>query len=317
MIDIRHLTHIYPATRHQVPCLALSKLDLSIAAGEFCILSGPNGSGKSTLFQILCGITLPSAGSITVDNYDLLRSSRKIRRITSVVFQNPAVDKHLTVLENMFIHAAMYGNLIRKKDRLVDEALEWSELKGRLHQRVDTLSGGLTRQLELAKCLLTKPKILLLDEPTTGLDPISRRNFLDVLKRIQRDRAITVLMTTHIFAEANEADKVVIMKDGKLLACDTPHHLRSSMGQEMVVIVPTLTNFNFLADVLNRDLGLQPLRFGSELRLEDIATENSLPLLETIFTRYRSQIYSIAIKHAELEDVFIHLTSGTTTGKTL
>ncbi|KAF0113895.1 MAG: antibiotic transport system ATP-binding protein [Rhodospirillaceae bacterium] len=308
MIRIHDLTHIYPATRRQPSRFALSHFDLNVGAGEFCILSGPNGSGKSTLFRILCGLLLPSAGSIIIGGHDLMRVPRMVRRIMGVVFQSPAVDKHLTVSENMTIHAALYGSLEDSVGQRMAEALEWTELKNRLHQRVETLSGGLARQLELAKCLLTRPQILLLDEPTTGLDPASRRNFLDVLKSLQRERGMTVLMTTHIFSEAEEADRVVIMKDGELLACDSPQRLRNRMGREMVVVVPN--DPEAMATALTEDLGVQPLRFGDELRLEGVEPQDSLPLLEAVLSRYRPEIRSIAIKQAALEDVFIHMTGG-------
>ncbi|VBB69300.1 ABC transporter ATP-binding protein [invertebrate metagenome] len=305
---INGLTHIYPGTRRQPQRPALLRFNLNVAGGEFCVLSGPNGSGKSTLFRILCGLLLPSAGSVTIGGQNLFRVPRMVRRITGVVFQSPAVDKYLTVGENMSIHAALYGNLVGKAVGIhIAEALEWTDLKNRLDQRVDTLSGGLARQLELAKCLLTRPQVLLLDEPTTGLDPASRRNFLDMLKSIQRERAMTVLMTTHIFAEAEEAHRVVIMQDGQLLACDTPYRLCSRMGREMVVVVPT--DPESLATAMNQDMNLTPLRSGDELRLENVQQTESLSLLEAILARYRSQIHSIAIKQAALEDVFIHLTS--------
>ncbi len=312
MIRIHSLTHLYPATRRQPSRVALSRFDLNVAAGEFCILSGPNGSGKSTLFRILCGMLLPTSGSVTIDGHDLFRAPKVVRRVMGVVFQSPAVDKHLTVGENMTIQAALYGDEEEAAGVGMAEALEWTELKHRLNQRVETLSGGLARQLELAKCLLTHPRILLLDEPTTGLDPASRRNFLDALRNLQRERAMTVLMTTHLFSEAEEADRVVIMKDGELLACDTPQHLRSRMGQEMVVVVPTEPEV--MAAALREEMDLKPLRFGDELRLEGVEPAESLPLLEAILSRYRPRIRSIAIKQAALEDVFIHMTGSSQAG---
>ena len=203
--------------------------------GEFAILSGPNGSGKTTLFRILCGMIRPSAGTIRVAGHDLLAAPAAARRELGVVFQNPAVDKHLTVDENLRLHAALYGLARSEFAARRDEALAWSELKNRLDDKVIALSGGLARQVELAKCLLTRPSVLLLDEPTTGLDPASRRHFLDALRTLQKSRGMTVLMTTHIFAEAEDADRVAIMKAGRLLAYDTPQALHALLGREMVV----------------------------------------------------------------------------------
>ncbi|MEO5373295.1 MAG: ABC transporter ATP-binding protein [Alphaproteobacteria bacterium] len=312
MILIRDLTHVYPATRRQSSRTAISRLSLEVAEGEFCILSGPNGSGKSTLFRILCGLTVPSAGGVRVAGFDVFAEAMAVRGIMGVVFQSPAVDKHLSVAENLAIHADLYGlHGAVLADRL-GEALEWSDLKERLGQKVDTLSGGLARQLELAKCLLTRPRVLLLDEPTTGLDPASRRNFLDVLRRLQRARAMTVLMTTHIFQEAEDADRVAIMKDGHLLACDTPQALRARLGHEVVVV--QASDPPSLARRLEAELGLAPLRFGEEIRIEDVPAGGSLALLESILGRYRPEILSISIKQAALEDVFIHITGAGTAG---
>ncbi len=306
MIRIQHLTHIYPGSRKTTPRTAISDLTLSVAEGEFCILSGPNGSGKSTLFRILCGMTLPSAGKIQVAGHDLLKEPARARTQMAVVFQSPAVDKHLTVAENLRLHADLYGLKGRDLAQRLDEALAWTDLKDRLPDKVDTLSGGLARQVELAKCLLTRPKILLLDEPTTGLDPSSRRNFVTALHNLQRGRKMTVLMTSHIFSEADDADRVAIMKGGRLLALDSPQMLKAGLGREMVVVQSR--NPESLEARIRADLQLRTRRHGDEIRLEETDNGTSLPVLEDLLTRYRAEIDSIAIKQPALEDVFIHLT---------
>ncbi len=306
MIEISHLTHVYPGSRKSPARLAIDDLSLAIGDGEFCILSGPNGSGKSTLFRILCGMALPSSGTISVGGFDLLKEPAKARAQMAVVFQSPAVDKHLSVAENLRLQAALYGLHGGDYQARLAEAVDWTDLKDRLADKVDTLSGGLARQVELAKCLLTRPAILLLDEPTTGLDPSSRRNFISALHRIQRDRKMTVLMTSHIFSEAEDADRVAIMKEGRLLALDSPQVLRARLGHEMVVVQSRR------ADVLERkiqtDLGLKTRHYGDEIRLEETSNGDSLPVLERLLSHYRADIDSIAIKQPTLEDVFIHLT---------
>lgn len=307
MIDIRHLTHVYPGTRKQPPRQALSDLSLSVREGEFCILSGPNGSGKSTLFRILCGMTLPSAGSVTIAGADLLREPHKVREAMAVVFQSPAVDKHLSVLENLRIHGDLYGLRGAAFRGRLDEALGWSDVKDRLEHRVDTLSGGMQRQVELAKCLLTRPRILLLDEPTTGLDPNSRRNFLDALAALQKGRGMTVLMTSHVFSEAEDVDRVAIMKGGVLLAHDSPQALRALLGREMLVV--QAKDPEGMCAHLRRDMGLHVRRYGDELRLEETENGESLPILERVVSRYRDGIVSIAIKQPTLDDVFVHVTT--------
>jgi ABC-2 type transport system ATP-binding protein len=307
MIQINSLTHTYPASRKQPPRTALDALSLSVRQGEFAILSGPNGSGKSTLFRILCGLALPSSGSVHIGGIDLLAQPEKVRRILGVVFQNPAVDKHLSVIENLRIHADLYGIKGGDFSRHCDEALSWTDLADRLNQRVETLSGGLARQVELAKVLMTRPQVLLLDEPTTGLDPASRRNFLAALQKVQRDRGITVLMTSHVFSEAEDVDRVAIMRDGTLLAFDSPQALKAMIGTEMVVVQP-MGDAEELAAILRAELGLAVRRHGDELRLEETENGEGLPMLESIIERWRGQIKSISIKQPDLEDVFVHVT---------
>ncbi len=306
-ITIEGLSHTYRGTRKTQPRTAIANLTLDVGEGDFAILSGPNGSGKTTLFRILCGMIRPSAGSIRVAGHDLLSSAAEARRHLGVVFQSPAVDKHLTVGENLRLHATLYGIASRDFAARRDDALGWSELRHRLNDKVIALSGGLARQVELAKCLLTRPSVLLLDEPTTGLDPASRRHFLDALRTLQQSRKMTVLMTTHIFAEAEDADRVAIMKAGKLLAYDTPQALHGMLGREMVVAESR--DAAGLAARIRSELGLVAQQHGDEVRMQETAHGAGLPLLEKLLNRYRAEITGIAIKQPTLEDVFIHLTS--------
>lgn len=308
MIVIQDLTHVYPGSRKNGPRKALDALTLSVREGEFAILSGPNGSGKSTLFRILCGLALPSAGTVHVGGFDLFAEPAKVRGILGVVFQNPAVDKQLSVAENIRLHADLYGITGAEFAARRDEALAWTDLGDRLDQKVETLSGGLARQVELAKVLMTRPRVLLLDEPTTGLDPMSRRNFLDALHRLHRERGMTVLMTSHVFSEAEDVGRVAIMREGKLLAYDSPQVLKARIGTEMVVVQPD-GDAEAFAEVLRAELGLAVRRHGDELRLEETENGEGLPLLERMLERYRPRIRSISIKQPDLDDVFVHVTS--------
>lgn len=308
MIVIQDLTHVYPGSRKNGPRKALDALTLSVREGEFAILSGPNGSGKSTLFRILCGLALPSAGTVHVGGFDLFAEPAKVRGILGVVFQNPAVDKQLSVAENIRLHADLYGITGAEFAARRDEALAWTDLGDRLDQKVETLSGGLARQVELAKVLMTRPRVLLLDEPTTGLDPMSRRNFLDALHRLHRERGMTVLMTSHVFSEAEDVGRVAIMREGKLLAYDSPQVLKARIGTEMVVVQPD-GDAEAFAETLRAELGLAVRRHGDELRLEETENGEGLPLLERMLERYRPRIRSISIKQPDLDDVFVHVTS--------
>ncbi|MBB4285156.1 ABC transporter ATP-binding protein [Roseospira goensis] len=307
MIRIEDLTHVYPGGRRQPPRTAVSDLSLHVPEGRFAILSGPNGSGKSTLFRILCGLARPSRGRVLIGGRDLLADPAAARALMGVVFQSPAVDKHLSVQENLAIHAALYGLAgAAFRDRMA-EALAWTDLEGRLGDRVDTLSGGLARQVELAKCLLTRPRLLLLDEPTTGLDPASRRSFLTALTRLRRERGMTVLMTSHIFSEAEDVDSVAIMANGRLLAYDTPQALRARLSGDVLVIDSAAPDA--LAARLREDLGLTALRNGDELRVDDPPNQDAVGLLERVLAAYRPLVRGITVKQPALEDVFIHVTA--------
>ncbi|GAB3124666.1 ABC transporter ATP-binding protein [Novispirillum itersonii subsp. nipponicum] len=305
MILIRNLRHTYPGTRRQSARNALRDLSLEIPAGQFCILSGPNGSGKSTLFRILCGLAAPSSGSVSIGGHDLATAPERIRPLMGVVFQSPAVDKNLSVQENLTLHADLHGLRGTAAGRMT-EALAWSDLKDRLGDRVETLSGGLARQVELAKCLMTRPQILLLDEPTTGLDPASRRSFILALRRLQRDRKMTVLMTSHVFSDAEFADSVAILRDGALMAHDTPDRLKAMVGTEMVVIRPR--DPAAFATVLETGFSRRPVRYGDELRIENIPPAEAVPLIAAVLDHHRADVLSIGVKQPDLEDVFVHVT---------
>jgi len=313
MIRIRNLTHIYPGSRKVAPHVAVSDLSLEVREGEFAILSGPNGSGKSTLFRILCGLARPSAGQVSIAGFDLLTEPARVREVLGVVFQSPAVDKQLTVAENLAIQADLYGIPAAEYLDRRDRALAWTDLGGRLDNRVETLSGGLARQVELAKVLMTNPRVLLLDEPTTGLDPVSRRNFLEALQRLHHERGLTILMTSHVFSEAEDVDRVAIMREGKLMAYDTPQALRAMIGTEMVVIQSR--DAKVLAGRLVSELGLTASVVGDEVRLAETENGDSLPLLEKILQRYRPDIRSISIKQPGLDDVFVRVTGGAASGQ--
>jgi len=307
MIRIEALTHVYPGGRRQHPRTALADLTLVVPDGSFTILSGPNGSGKSTLFRILCGLALPSRGRVTIGGHDLFRAPAAARALMGVVFQSPAVDKHLSVQENLSIHGALYGLSGAGLKARMGEALAWTDLEGRLNDRVETLSGGLARQVELAKCLLTRPRLLLLDEPTTGLDPASRRAFLGALGRLRRERGMTVLMTSHIFGEAETVDRVAIMAGGRLLAHDTPQALRSRLTGDVVVI--EAADPDALARLLRDEMGATAIRHGDHLHVDEVPGGDAVAFLQRVLDGYRDQVRGVTVKQPTLEDVFIHVTA--------
>ncbi|MBF0609696.1 MAG: ABC transporter ATP-binding protein [Magnetococcales bacterium] len=306
MITVQNVSHLYGGSRKRSSRLALDRLALQVEKGEFLVFTGPNGGGKSTLFRILCGVQLPSFGQVHLNGIDLLRHPLQARQYMGVVFQKPALDPHLTVLENLRIHADLYQIPPALFHQRLEESLLWSGLGDRLHDPVKTLSGGLARQVELIKALLHNPPLLLMDEPTTGLDPGVRRRFLDNIKAIRRQRSLTVVMTSHIFTEAEEADRVAILQQGRLLALDTPANLKATLGREMLVIRCPAPQP--ILDWLAQRPTVQFSEIDDEIRVEGANMES---LLTEILATFRQEIRSLSIKQPDLEDVYIHLTNTT------
>jgi ABC-2 type transport system ATP-binding protein len=304
MISIKNLNYFY-AVKKQPPRQALLNLDLKIAPGTLFALTGPNGGGKSTLFRTLCGLALPAKGEIHMDGLDIRTHAGEIRRLTGVVFQKPALDKHLTLMENFKVHSSLYHIKPGEFKARLEEDLAWTGLEERLHERVSTLSGGMARRVELVKALLHRPKILLMDEPTNGLDPGGRRDFLQVIERIRKEREMTVFMTSHLFDEAQRADRVGILHQGQLLAVGSPKELQDRLGQEMVVIQTKNLEEALLLDGLLEDReGLTVRRYDTELRIEGIDSTTLTDLL----LQYRDRFQTISVKRPTLEDLFIHIT---------
>ena len=204
--------------------------------GEIFALLGPNGGGKTTLFKILSTLMRPTSGTVHVLGHDLGREAPAVRPRLGVVFQNPGLDPKLTVAENLVHHGHLYGLGGASLRERVKQVLGDLDLTERADDLVETLSGGLARRTELARGLLHAPELLLLDEPSTGLDPGARRDFSQHLREL-RDRAgVTVVLTTHYMEEAERADRVAVLHEGSLVALGTADELKRSVGGDVVVI---------------------------------------------------------------------------------
>jgi len=199
-------------------------LSLTIENGEFFAILGPNGAGKTTLLNMLMTVTHPRAGRVAVMGHDVVTETAAVRRTLGVVFQDPALDDRLSARENLEIHAVLYALPRSERREAVDRALAWAELDQTKSRPVRTFSGGMKRRLELARALMHKPTVLLLDEPTVGLDPQGRRHLWERIASL-RSQGMTVLMTTHNLAEAEACDRVAIIDHGKLVAVGRPADL--------------------------------------------------------------------------------------------
>ncbi|MCH7545618.1 MAG: ABC transporter ATP-binding protein [Planctomycetes bacterium] len=232
-LQVENLHFTYPPRRKQPAHKALNGVSLIVPAGNAIALLGPNGSGKSTLMKIISGILPPDSGSVHA-----FGSSRidEIRRILGVVFQSEGLDPHMTVRENLRDQASLYGITGSQCRHIIDEELEKAGISDRHGELVKTLSKGLARRVDLCRALLHKPKLLILDEPTVGLDPSARESFLETLKIRHLEEGLTLLMSTHLIDEADRMERVVFMHKGKIVADDSPTALRDQVGCRRVTV---------------------------------------------------------------------------------
>lgn len=209
---------------------ALNGVSLTLDDGDYAALLGPNGSGKSTLLRILCGSVRPDSGDVRIFSFP--PGSAEAARLRGVVFQSPAIDPLLTIRENLRLQASLV-NLPHARTR-IDQVAAMFGITDRLDDRCGSLSGGLQRRVDLARAMLAGPRLLLLDEPTAGLDPAARADFLDLVDRLRLDGGTTILMSTHLFDEAQRASRVLLMHQGALVRDGTPDALRAECGVRVI-----------------------------------------------------------------------------------
>ena len=215
---------------------AVDGISFCVNEGELFAFLGQNGAGKSTTISIICGRLLKDDGSVTVNGCNIDGKSDQIKRDIGVVFQNSALDKQLTVYENLKSRAALYGIFGEELNTRIAELNELLELDGLLKRTLGKLSGGQKRRIDIARALIHKPKILILDEPTTGLDPQTRRSVWNVVRKLQHEDGMTVFLTTHYMEEAAGADNVVILDSGRIVAEGTPHELKNRFTGDYITL---------------------------------------------------------------------------------
>jgi ABC-2 type transport system ATP-binding protein len=214
----------YGATR------AVDGVSLRVMAGEFVALLGPNGAGKTTLFQLLSGLFVPDSGGIAVMGHDMRRDPVPALAQLGIVFQQPTLDLELTVMGNLLFHAGLHGIPRAVARARIEKELARLGLADHAYRKAAQLSGGNRRRVELARALLHEPRLLLMDEPTVGLDPASRGNLLKLILALRAERSVAVLWATHLCDEVTDADRVVVLHRGKVLADMTPAGLVASAG---------------------------------------------------------------------------------------
>lgn len=283
--------------------VALDNLSFDIREGELFCVVGPNGGGKSTTFKILSTLLKPSSGSVTYWGLDGVSFPEKVRPYLGVVFQSPALDKKLTVEENLNYHGKLYGIRGSILKQRIEHLLERFSLMERKKERVEKLSGGLKRRVEIAKSLLSHPKLLILDEPTTGLDPFVRREMWGFLEQLRKENGISICFTTHLMDEAETADRTLVINQGKEVVVGTPSELKARMGGDVIAL--RTSDPGSLKDAIEQKFSLSVKRVEDELRIEKIGGAQFIPTLVEAFPQ---QIISVTLGKPTLEDLFIQLT---------
>jgi ABC-2 type transport system ATP-binding protein len=302
-IHIAGLSHSYGSRT------ALSELSLDVQSGEIFAFLGPNGSGKTTLFRILSTLIPPKRGQVQLIGLNLPADTAKIRPRIAVVFQSPSLDKQLTAEENLRHHGHLYGLRGRDLANRIEEFLSRFNLADRRREIVSTFSGGLRRRVELAKGLLTRPQILLMDEPSTGLDPVARLELWTALSAAREQQKLTILLTTHLMDEADKCDRLAILDNGKLIALGAPKELKEQIGGDIITL--TTPDPDRLAAALREKFHIEPQRIDAALRFERQKAHEFVPqLIESL----PGLITTLAISKPTLEDVFIRMTGRRLTG---
>jgi ABC-2 type transport system ATP-binding protein len=289
---------------------AVKGISFQVEAGEIFGLLGPNGAGKSTLIRMLTTLLPPTSGTAVVHGFDVVKQADGVRRAIGVIPQAMTSDLELSVEENLLIYAKLYGVPRDKRVRLIDELLEAVELSEWRDKQVRNLSGGMRRRVEIARGLVHEPRIFFLDEPTTGLDPVSRVHVWEMLQRLKAERDLTVLLTTHYMDEADKlCDRIAIVDHGQLMALDSPMKLKASIPGRNVLEA----SFSSIPDGWERTLASLPEveSVTSHDHVYRLASSNgpatTLALMEAS-ARAHVAVLSLAVQSTTLDDVFVHYT---------
>jgi ABC-2 type transport system ATP-binding protein len=289
---------------------AVKGITFQVDEGEIFGLLGPNGAGKSTLIRMLVTLLPPSGGTAVINGFDVIKESDGVRHSIGVIPQAMTSDLELSVEENLIIFAKLYGVPRQKRERLIDDLLESVELTQWRDAQVKNLSGGMRRRVEIARGLVHEPRIFFLDEPTTGLDPVSRVNVWEMLEKIKRERDLTILITTHYMDEADKlCDRIAIVDHGELKALDSPLKLKASIPgknslevsfsatppdwEERLRRLPEVESVSAHENIFRIATGNGP---GTTLALMEMAASAGVT------------VHSLSVQSTTLDDVFVHYT---------
>ncbi len=305
-IKVENLVKRYEKT------VAVDNVSFTITEGELFGLLGPNGAGKTTIINILATLIRPTSGYAEVAGISVAGDRDALRRQIGVVFQEPALDTKLTGRENLQFHAMMYGLSKPERKEMIGQVLELVDLRDRADLLVEKYSGGMKRRLEIARGLIQHPKVLFLDEPTLGLDAQTRRHIWDYIRKLNREKAVTIILTTHYMDEADYlCDRVAIIDKGGIVTMDTPAHLKDILGGDMVHL-EILEGEGSLMDVLKNTDWIKAIKLhDGQLSLTMEKGDTRIPELMNLALKTGTKIKSVNLRKPSLEDVFLHFTGRT------
>jgi ABC-2 type transport system ATP-binding protein len=289
---------------------AVNGINFSVENGEIFGLLGPNGAGKSTLIRMMVTLLTPTAGTAVVNGYDIVKQANGVRKSIGVIPQAMTSDLELSVEENLIIFAKLYGVPRAKREKLIDELLTAVELTKWRDAQVSKLSGGMRRRVEIARGLVHEPRIFFLDEPTTGLDPVSRVAVWEMLQKIKSERDLTILITTHYMDEADKlCDRVAIVDHGELKALDTPFKLKASIpGKNVLEASFSWTPPGWL-ERLQQIPNVQSVT--GEDNIFRISTTNGPETTLAVMEMAKNAgvtVHGLSVQSTTLDDVFVHYT---------
>jgi ABC-2 type transport system ATP-binding protein len=285
---------------------AVEAVDMAVDRGEFFGFLGPNGAGKTTMIHMLTTLVSPSRGRAEVDGHDVVAEPLAVRKNIGLVFQETTLDPELSAEENLQLSGRLYGLKRADLARRIEEVLALFELTDRRHDSVRTFSGGMRRQVDLARGILHRPAVLFLDEPTLGLDPVNRGRVWGFLERLASEEGMTLFLTTHYLEEAEPCDRVMIVDRGQVIARGTPSELKRDFGgRESIELVMSDPDPRLLADIARRT-GAEPRRTAAGVIVAVDSAEDVLPMLLPLIG---DRLESLSVRKPTLDDVFVAATT--------
>jgi len=301
LLKVEELSHQFGARK------VLEALSFELHKGEIVGLLGANGSGKSTVLQILCGLLRPQSGQIRLNGVPVQAGSRALRSCLGAVFQTTSVDPRLSARENLRLQAELHRVPRKEAERRIQELLALTQLDQRAAEPVKAFSGGMRRKLDLARALLPEPMLLLLDEPTAGLDELAFRTLWEYIQTLRSRRTMTVLIATHRIEEATACDSLVMLHEGRALVQAPPLALIQQVSGDMLVLQSKQPQR--VSEVLKQKFDLPSMTLGQEVRVEVAAGHAFIPKI--VESLPPSELLSVTLHRPTLADVFTKLTGRT------